>query len=100
MVVNYILTSPMIELGLITHILMGDSMSEVQATNHMIKKMIELRGELANWAKISRESRISDNEQRWMMIRSLEIDELLREIGADRIEEVKNNSGFRAIVNV
>ena len=100
MVVNNILSSPMIELGLITHILMGDSMSEVQATNHMIKKMIELRGELANWAKISRESRISDNEQRWMMIRSLEIDELLREIGADRIEEVKNNSGFRAIVNV
>ena len=79
---------------------MEDSMSEVQATNHMIKKMIELRGELANWAKISRESRISDNEQRWMMIRSLEIDELLREIGADRIAEVKNNSGFRAIVNV
>jgi hypothetical protein len=73
--------------------------NDLQATYQLTKKMILLREEITNWARISRESKISENDQRWMMIRALEIDELLREIGTDWLTEYEQNIKFRAVIN-
>ena len=52
---------------------------------------MSLREDLLKWARYSRESKLSDIHQKRMMNHALQIDELLREMGSEWINDYETN---------
>ena len=63
----------------------------MQVTYKLVKRIMFLKEELVTWARLSREDKLSSNHEKRMMKHALEIDELLREIGVDWIEDYEAN---------
>ncbi|MFZ1290000.1 MAG: hypothetical protein WAR79_07910 [Melioribacteraceae bacterium] len=66
-------------------------MNEIETTYYLVKKLIDVRDELANWSRVSREGEFSDIHSRQMNNKALEIDKLLREIGTEWITDFEEN---------
>lgn len=58
-----------------------------------------LKEELVTWARLSREDKLSSIHEKKMMKHALEIDELLREIGVDWIEDYEANQKIRSDIS-
>ncbi|MBK7105345.1 MAG: hypothetical protein IPH62_08680 [Ignavibacteriae bacterium] len=66
-------------------------MYEIETTYKLIKKLIDVKFELTNWARASREGEFSEINGKQMNIKALEIDNLLREIGTEWITDFEEN---------
>ncbi|MCB0750492.1 MAG: hypothetical protein KDC52_03350 [Ignavibacteriae bacterium] len=70
-------------------------MNNIQTTYNLMKTLMVLRDDLANWARISREDKFSETHQKQMNNKALEIDELLREIGTEWITDYEENIALK-----
>ena len=70
-------------------------LNNLEITYKLTKKMMQLREEIINWARISRESDLKEIHRKKMMEESYEIDTILREIGIDWIEDYEANNKIR-----
>ena len=66
-------------------------MNDLQVTYKLVKKIMSLKEELLLLARLSRENKLTDMHEKGMMKKAFEIDELLREIGVDWIEDYEAN---------
>ena len=74
-------------------------MNSLEITYKLIKQLISLRDELTSWARISREKKFSQIHQQQMTKKALEIDELLREVGTEWVDDYEENNKIRQIIN-
>ncbi len=74
-------------------------MNDLNITYKLIKQLMDLRNELTHWARISREKNFSEIHQKQMFKKALEIDELLREIGTEWIDDYEENNKIKQIIN-
>ena len=66
-------------------------MNDLQVTYKLVKKIMSLKEELLLLARLSRENKLTNMHEKGMMKKAFEIDELLREIGVDWIEDYEAN---------
>ena len=66
-------------------------MNSLEVTYKLVKRIMFLKEELVCWARLSREEKLSSVHEKKMMKHALEIDELLREIGVDWINDYEAN---------
>jgi hypothetical protein len=66
-------------------------LNNIEITYQLVKKLIEMREDLANWARSSRENRFSEIHEKQMLKKAFEIDELLREVGTEWITDYEEN---------
>ena len=59
---------------------------------------MSLREDLVDWGRLSRESKLSDIHEKSMMKQAYEIDELLREIGVEWINDYEANLKIKAAI--
>lgn len=53
--------------------------------------MVHLQKEIANWARLSRENKLTEIHQKSMMNDAYDIDRMLREIGVEWINDYEAN---------
>ena len=70
-------------------------MNELQTIYSLVKQIIKTKEELVTWARLSRENNLTSQQEVNMMKHAFEIDELLREIGIDWIEDYEANNKIR-----
>ena len=73
-------------------------MNDLEVTYRLLKKMINLRDKLLNWARQSRENKLSETQLGGMMQEAHKIDELLREIGVEWLNDYESNIKARSKV--
>lgn len=71
-------------------------MNNLEVTYKVVKKIMNLREELVNWARHSRESKFAEIHQKEMMNEAFEIDEILREIGIEWINDYEANKKIKS----
>lgn len=71
-------------------------MNDLQMTYKLVKKVMVLKEELVNWGRLTRESKLTETHQLGMMKQAQEIDELLREIGVEWVDDYEANQKIRA----
>ena len=74
-------------------------MNNLDISYKLIKQLMTLRDELTSWARISREKNFSEFHQNQMIKKALEIDELLREVGTEWIDDYEENNKIRQVIN-
>ena len=60
-------------------------------TYKLVKKVMVLKEELVNWGRLTRESKLTETHQLGMMKQAQELDELLREIGVEWVDDYEAN---------
>ncbi len=73
-------------------------MLNIDTTYQLIKKMMQIRDDLANWSRLSRENKLTEFHQINMVKKSHEIDEFLREIGTEWTVDYEENIEVRKII--
>lgn len=73
-------------------------MNDLHVTYKLIKKIISLREELVAFARLSREKKLTEIHEKGMMNKAFEIDELLREIGIDWINDYEANLKIKSSI--
>lgn len=70
-------------------------MNNLEVTYKLVKKVMVLKEELVNWGRLSRESKLTQSHELGMLNQAHEIDELLREIGVEWVEDYEANQKIR-----
>lgn len=73
-------------------------MNNIEITYKLIKKTMALKEELVVWARLSREKKLGELHEKSMMKKAFEIDELLREIGVDWINDYEANQKIKSTI--
>jgi hypothetical protein len=73
-------------------------LNDLQVTYKLVKKIMGLREDLVNWGRLSRESKLNDIHEKGMMKHAYEIDELLRDIGVEWINDYEANLKIKATI--
>ncbi|MCB0730996.1 MAG: hypothetical protein KDC88_08185 [Ignavibacteriae bacterium] len=71
-------------------------MENLEVTYKLIKKLECVKEELVDWARLSREKKMNEKQIKNMMTRAHGIDELLREIGIEWVEDYEANKKIKA----
>ena len=74
-------------------------MNELQITYKLVKKIMDLREELVSWGRLSRENKLTNTHEKFMMKHAFEIDELLREIGVEWINDYEANQKIKTFIS-
>jgi len=73
-------------------------LNNIEITYKLIKKTMALKEELVVWARLSREKKLGELHEKSMMKKAFEIDELLREIGVDWINDYEANQKIKSTI--
>lgn len=75
-------------------------MNDLQATYKLVKKIMILKEELVSWGRLSRQGKLTEVHEKVMMKHAFDIDELLREIGVEFINDYESNQKIKASLKI
>lgn len=70
-------------------------MNNLELTYKLTKSLINVRSELTEWARLSREGKLNDFHEKNMIKHAFKIDELLKEVGVEWIKDYEENMKIR-----
>ncbi len=75
-------------------------MNNLELTYKLTKSLINVRTELTEWARLSREGKLNDFHEKNMIKNAFEIDELLKEVGIEWIKDYEANMKIKKSIGI